>query len=380
MMMKKIILICSIILSFGLYNVQAQETQEEKDLIKLAVEISNQLYKSNYTFYDELFDIDAFLDRVFINDAGLSTYNADFKEGFKSTFTWGREFVNHTKKGGLYEPISFVVDENDYYVTFSLFGNEGLNYHELLFNKVDDQYRIVDVYVYSNGENLSETIKYFYLGGIESSGLLNQLSGKSKSFVKEMESILNLKTLLNAGKYKELNTYLEQASDAFKNTKMYYSLKTSALVGLGDSEAYYAFLRANSSVGVPTSFLTNIDLFFLESDWPAYQENINILDNFVGGDPVLNNYRGNGFLTNGNIKEAKIAYQQLYDDFPDYSYGVIGLLNTGLESGDVPTSITAMRDLYDRFGFTKQDLENAINSYPAIKNAEKVQAFIAALQ
>ena len=358
----------------------AQETDEEKELIDIAVQISNEMYKGNHTYYDDLFFLDSFLNRVNINDPSLKKINKEFNSGFKSTFAWGKELYKNVKAGGLYEPVSFTSVENSFYVTFSQFGNTGLNYHEVEFKRIKDAFRIVDVYVYLNGENLSETIRLLYLGVIEQGDKMDNLKPQNKAYLKDIGTILDFKTLADSGKFKELNEYLELTSPEFKQSKLFYNFKIQALNGLGDTEGYYQYLRNNSSIGIPSSFLTSIDLLYLEKDWDAFQTNLNLLDEFVGGDPVLNNFRGNGYLFKGDFDNAKKHFQQVYDDFPDYSYGVIGMVSTALEQGNAKDCVNALADLHDRFGFTVTDVENIVAEYPAIRKSADYKKYIASIK
>jgi hypothetical protein len=341
--MNKIVRILILFILTGI-NVTsyAQDTAEEQELIDLALQVSNELYKGNFSFYNELFYLDSFLNRVvFADEKELRTFNKEFNQGFKSNFSWGKDLNAFVNAGGLYEPVSFTTLKDSYYITFSMFGNTGLNYHEVEFKRIKGKLRIIDVFVYLNGEQLSESVKMAYIGAVDRMDLLSTLNGSSQSYMKDMSSILDFKTLVDAGEFKKLNVFLEQTTDAFKQTIFYYNFKVAALNGVGDMEAYYDFLKNNRSIGVPSSYLTNIDLMFLEKDWPAFQDNLNQLDEFVGGDPILNNFRGNGFLNAGDFVNARKSFQQVYDDFPDYSYGIIGLLSTGLELGDADLCVNS---------------------------------------
>ncbi len=377
---KSNVFILAILMSLVGLFCNAQDTAEEKELIDVAINISNELYKGNYAYYDELFYLDSFLNRVNIDDPALMKINKEFNNGFKSTFSFASILGEEVKAGGLYEPVSFTTLGNSFYVTFSQFTNKGLNYHEVEFKRIKDKFRIVDVFVYLNGENLSETVKLIYVGVVDKGNVLDQLMGRNQAYLKDVSALLDFQTLATAGKFKELNQYLEKTTDGFKQTKFYYNLKIQALSGLGDTDGYYAFLKNNSSIGIPSSFLTSIDLLFLEKDWEGFQTNLNLLDEFVGGDPALNNFRGNGYLYAGDYLSAKKHFQMVYDDFPDYSYGIIGILSTGLEQGDAKTSVNAMADLYDRFGFTLTDLENIVATYPVIKESTEFQEYIGSLK
>ncbi len=374
------VLILFVVLSFIHIPLKAQETADEKELIDVAIKVSNEMYKGNYSYFDNLFFLDSFLNRVVLDDPSLRGFNKDYKKEFKSNFSWANELHAIVKAGGLYEPVSFTITDDSKYVTFSQFSNNGLNYHELEFKRINGELRIVDVFVFLNGETLSETIKYLYLGLVNQGGFIDRLTGKNKAFLKDVSAILDFQTLAKAGEFEKLNEYLELTTDGFKQSKIYYNYKITALNGLGDTKSYYEFLKNNSSIGVPSSFLTSIDLFFLEKNWDGFQTNLNLLDEFVGGDPILNNFRGNGFLADGKYEDAKVHFKQVYDDFPDYSYGIIGLLSTGLEQKDANLCVNALADLYDRFGFTITDVENIVQSYPAIKNSSDFKEFLAAIK
>lgn len=358
----------------------AQESKEDKELIDLAIQITNEMYKGNYAFYDNLFYLDSFLNRVVLQDPALKKINKEFNTGFKSTFTWGQELSKQVKAGGLYEPVSFTSQDQSYYITFSQFGNSGLNYHEVEFKRIKGNLRIVDVFVYLNGENLSETVRLLYLGLVDQGNLFDKLLGNNKAYLEDVSALLDFKTLADAGKFKELNEYLDKTTPSFKQSKFYYNFKIMALNGLGDTEGYYEFLRNNSSNGIPSSFLTSIDLLYLEKDWEAFQVNLNLLDEFVGGDPIINNFRGNGYLFEGDFVNAQKHFQQVYDDFPDYSYGVIGLLSTGLEKGDAKVCVNALADLHDRFGFSVTDVENVVAEYPVIKKSKEFKDYLSSIK
>ena len=380
--MLRTLYVTTLIFIFGIsQTISAQNSKEDQELIDLALKISNELYKGNYQFYDDLFYLDSLVGRVLIDDGTteLAQFNEGFTTGFAGSFTWAKSFYKIIAEGGLYEPVSFTTEGSSSYITFSQFSELGLNYHELELKKIEGKLRIIDVYVYVNGEPISETLRLTYLSILKQSEIGQRLEGDSKSYLNDVASILDFNTLVSAKEWGKLDGFLEQTSDAFKQTKFYYNFKVLALSGLGDYEKYYEFLKENASIAVPSSYLTSLDVLTIEQDWPALHQTLNTLDDFVGGDPILNNFRANAFLSAGDFPNARASYQLVYDDFPDYNYGIIGLLTVGLESGDAALSVNSFVDLHDRFGFTKEDIQNIAASYPVVNESAEFKKYVAGL-
>jgi hypothetical protein len=259
-------------------------------------------------------DWDAIIDKA-TSDAGLENelFRQAFVRGAKKTAN-GPEFVRQLsdvmKNGGslTFLRVRTAADGSKRAVLRLLLPDGAVNYHEMLISSdAGGLIRVRDIYVYTNAEFLSETMRrMFFFSLSQDPNTLQKLTGKKNPFLEHVEDYKQMLQKVREGDGKGAEELYRRLPEETRKQKSVMLAHVFASSKLGDDAAYLKAMDEMRHLfphdaGVD---LMSIDAFILKEKWPEALAAIDRVDVAVGGDPYLDVFRSNVHLRAGDTKKA----------------------------------------------------------------------------
>ena len=275
--------------------------------------------------------LDSLLDRsllaVTINKQLGTTLTAQFGKDVRNAldrFRWGPETIG---KDNIYQLIRAYEQEGAQHLVFRMFGTAGLSYHDHVLTRTRKGIRIADMYIYTTGEHLSQSLAKSMKAILVTEDLTTQFS---KDINQMGEHIRNGDGESAWVAYQKLPPNIRK-----EKAVMMFSLKIGQLLGLTDPRYLTILTQYETAYGhEPGSGLALLDAYFLRKDWDKALLAINRLDAAVGKDPFLDFFRANIFTAQQQYAEARPLLEQLHRAMPGYQTGFLELLANTLLTGD----------------------------------------------
>ena len=336
---------------------RAQEPMADPS-VQFAHEVEATIARRDASFLDGSFDRNAFYDRITGGIDAPDGFARGFRSSFDKSFTFGeRVLMTALKDGGTYQFLR--IRENPKRALFRLVSGEGaLNYHELeLVRTPSGAVGVQDVYVYTTGEYLSETVKRIYLSGVAQAnrGFLERLQGKDELLIKHLEEVQTMSQAMQSGEGAKALSIYRALPPELQRQKIILLTRIGAAAQVDDTEyeramaAYQeAFPRA------PELALIVFDRYFLKGEYAKVLELLDQLETSVGGDPYLDVLRSSTFTAAGDLQRARAVSEKAVAAAPDMENAYFALLNVGLAFDEHALTADTLDRLSERFGYTWQ--------------------------
>lgn len=336
----------------------------DAEAVAFAKKFESAIKTKNTLGLKDLFQEQIFAKRI-ADAAGESTSTASLKaiadEIRKKNFA--REIVNNIGKEGDYEFIRHYTKDSKHHLIFRLYGG-GLNYHDMEIVKTNDRIQLADMFMYTSGENISQTI----------ASSVEALTGATKGSKSKMEdyaqSIAKIKILISSQQYRKAKEEYDALPQRLRQEKMFMIMNIQACSEL-DEETYKAALdefqaRYKDDAG---SQLVLIDSYFLKADYPKALEAVNIIDKAIGGDVFLEYYRGLIYKQMKEMDKAIASLEKLNQKMPLFSDGTIELVAALIDNKNETRAAEIVRAYQQNDDLDQKKLYTIAILYPAF--AEK---------
>ncbi|HKO54279.1 MAG TPA: hypothetical protein VJ276_00295 [Thermoanaerobaculia bacterium] len=261
-----------------------------------------------------LIDWDALIDKA-TSDAGIENelFRQAFVRGAKKKAN-GPEFVKQLsdvmRNGGSLHllRVRTAADGSKRAVFRLLLPDGAVNYHEMLISRdAAGAVRARDIYVYTNAEFLTDTMRrMFFFSLAQDPSALQKLAGRKNPFLEHVEDYKQMLQKLREGDGKGAEEMYRRLPEETRRQKSVMLAHVFASSKLGNDEAYLKAMdemrRAFPHDGGVD--LMSIDAFILKQKWPEALAAIDRVDAAVGGDPYLDVFRSNVLLRSGDVKKA----------------------------------------------------------------------------
>lgn len=235
-------------------------------------------------------------------------------------------------------------------------GTNGLNYHELIVEpNAAGELKLVDMFVYTTGENFSQTLRRIYL----QSAL--QLGKNANAMPPGLEGMLKMQAQVKAGDFAgALATYDALPPEAKKQRII--QLQRVGAAAKGDQATYAKVLDEYLTTfkGDASADMIALDSLYMKKEWPAFLASIDRLEKQVGHDPFLDVYRANAAIGQGDTATAKkIATKALAEEPSIFELADV-LLTQAIADKDYPAvKVYALHIEQNCPRFRFGDLKNA---------------------
>lgn len=361
------------------------DTINDAKVIDFANKLQNTLYKLDPSFFLDNFNSVLFTSKVIMNDSvslknkGIQIFNKAFENGFIKKFdAFPAKIIETIKSGASYDVVNYYYDtfEDKYHLLFRTYSeNDGLNYHDYQLNYTNEKFSIEDIYIYTTGEYVSDTIKQLYMINLPKTLIENMDYTERR-----MNSILffyEYKELMEQKKYKEAYNLLSNLEGNIKNQKVIYIMKiqvASAINEIYYMEAIDELLKKFPND--PSTQLMAVDYYVMLKDYNATLAALDALQTATN-DSFVTFMRGNLSWEFNDYKSAEKAYKATMQEYPNFENVRLNLVYMYDEAKMFEPCMKMLDDFIAKDYYTKQDLINFIdNTTNKLQNISTAEIYL----
>lgn len=239
-------------------------------------------------------------------------------------------------------------------------GTGGVAYYELVLGRPGGgKLRAVDLYVYTTGELVSQTLRraYLPLAAHDTRGLLDRLAGRDQDLFKHFPKFQKMAEDANAGRNREAIAAFQALPASLKADKNALILRLRAAIALGGddySAAIDDFQAAHPND--PALDLILIDGYSLKKRYDKAIARVDRLDERIGGDPYLDVLRAGLLMEKGDLPAAEEAARRATQREPALLEGFWTLVAISLKERAFDKTLALLRSIEADFRLTFGDL------------------------
>ena len=351
-------------------NFAVNDTINDAKVIAFANTLQTSLYKLDTKFFLESFDSESFADKVLMNDEeslknkDIQAFNEAFKNGFLKKFDiFPVKITQSIEKKASYDVVNYYYDELEkkYHLLFRTYSdNDGLNYHDYQLNYVAKKFKIEDIYIYTTGEYLSDTIKQLYLINLPKT-YVDGIEEKGNRW-NNILFFYSYQKLITQEKFKEAYDLLSNLEGDIKEQKVIYIMKIQVASAI--SEVYY--MEAIDELlkqfpNDPSTQLMAVDYYVMLKDYNATMAALDALETATS-DTFVEYMRGNLSWEFNDYEAAEKAYKATMQEYPDFEAARLNLLYMYDEAKMFEACIAMLDNFIANDFYSKQDLINFIDT------------------
>ncbi|NJN50221.1 MAG: hypothetical protein HC798_03365 [Polaribacter sp.] len=335
--------------------------------MQIGYAIDSTLYNGDKAYINSIFDVKTLVENILDKSDNkiVEEFNEGFVKGFNNKFDFGTLILNELNEDTNYDFITYFYEDETYFLTFRLFSEDGLNYHEYKLVKENDVYKIVDVYFYLSGEYFSETLQGIYFQSLN--GVLNSENNSySNPFTEDLIKLSLVKKQMQKGDYikaKEIFDSISEKSQLQKPFLIIALLITSNL----DEKLYINYIQKYETnyPNDPSLYLVSLDGYVLKGEYKKALELVDLLDESVGGDNFLDLQRSGLHLLDKNYEQALVYGKKLLENYPNYIDAYVNMITINIEYGKDADAIDAIEIFMKQFELDKETMKVAFEEdYP----------------
>jgi len=356
--MRKSLLLAASLLFLKTGEAQRPITSEEAKAAALRIEVVTN--NGDPGALNRFFYIDSLLGRMATKSHSMQ--DPEFRRGFTESFSksfasYGARIVGSIRMGN-YRLLREYESGGTRHVVFRMFGTSGLNYHDYSLFRLKDSIKASDIFVYTTDELLSSTL----------AKLTDMMDNSIESTPELASAIMSMNEQNNKKNYLGVKEQYNKLSDKFKQNKAIQMIYIAACHQLGTQlyeEAIEHFVALFPNV--PSGYLMMIDLYFLRKEFDKGMAAIDKMDRLLGGDPVLDYFRGNFYKLSGKAAESLTCYERVYRFDPTIASDVLALAMGYEDAGEKQKAKTVIADFKKTGAFHAADFSDLFTKYPDLK-------------
>ncbi len=323
-------------------------TKEEAKEFATKLEVS--VRKRETAFFNEAIDKKEMLKRADFPESGDSR---SFRKGMERGMQMGDNIDKSLTAKGTYSLVKQYEKDGRQHLIFRLYDNGSLNYHDLELIHLGEEVKIADIFVYTTGQLLSETLHGVF---VQMKGMMDKNSGLSADdeWVRRMPEI---RTLLTQEKYQEALDLYEQMPVSVKNIRAMQIVHIEICSGM-DMEQYDNALKQYQTLypNEPNMNLLMIDGYIMHKEFDKALEAVNALDKQINTDPMLDYYRYLCYNLLDDQPKGIASLEKLMKTMPDFEEGAIELIATYLQVKDYDKARPLIKKFRARASFNQATL------------------------
>lgn len=299
-----------------------EEEQFDFYFYLIADSIMTAVFENNNACLDLMFDMDAFLEKILIKkpeDTFITNWNNEFSKGFGKKFKFSNWIINTADLPYLDYVNHYVGIDEEVHIILRKYG-DGMTYLDLQMEWINEEYKITDVYSFSSGETISETIKnnYSILMKEEIKRLFPDSKFNSTGItIEDFRNLNKIEELRKTRGYQEAFELLDKISEEAMQLKSFKMAKVLITAELDEKDYLEAMTEyENAFPDDPSLYLMALDKYFLMEDYDKALTYVNKLDVKVGIDIYLDYYRANIAMAQNDLGKAEKYLDDLLIEFP----------------------------------------------------------------
>ena len=345
---------------------------DHDELIAFAKQLESSISSGNPYYFNLCFNTEAIINKA-VNPKENTSDNAfvqGFVDGVKQEFDLGTEIINEIGSEGSFSFIRAYQQNGKSKILFRLISDYGVDYHEYEVESQEDKIMIVDGYIFTSAQSISNTFGLIYTEYLLSSYRMTETR-------KDRDPVKKIYRLASSGKNLKAFKKWEKLPATIR-----YS-KTNQLLGINLAKqlnkniyfgTYAEFLKHFPDE--PGKYFVPLDGLIKHGYYKAALENIDKLDEIVQEDPLLNVLRANIYLELGNVNIAEDYLCQVIDSMPEFESGYISLLDIYLREKEFAKVTELLDKIILTFEAGKEDLMPFFDNHPDFINSAEYQNWI----
>lgn len=324
-------------------------------------ELEKHFEDGDKQYFVSMLDFSGLVDRLAPDDGAihseLRAHYAEFEKGFVTSLSAGIKRIESFKCLRVKH-----VDSESRWLCRIVTTNGGLTYAEMILGRVPAGVRIVDMYYYTTGETVSQTVnRLFVLPAIEShKSLLDRLFAPKSDFIRTYPQWSEMVRNADGQPQKVLDTY-KALPPSVQKEKLILLTELQAALHV-DQEVYRQGLELWRSTypNDPATDLLSMPVFAEKKQFQDALTCAERLNTVIGGDAYLDYLRGQFNLALGNTEKAKDLLTHAMDAEPSLSQPYLLLAETLCHDQQFSAAVTVLDKLCTAKSIHRPDLAKII--------------------
>jgi tetratricopeptide (TPR) repeat protein len=323
-----------------------------------ATKIEASVGRRESGFLDEAIDRKKLLSRAHIPNEGNS---GDFKRGLNKGMNIGSTLIAALNHKSTYQLVKQYQKQDTFHLVFRLYTDGSLNYHDFELTRTDGEPRIADLFIYTTGENLSQTLHSLYV----------QFSAKMKdeSYFSAndewLQKLPDIRQLMSAGKYREASGLFNKIPADVQKGRTFQILHVEIGSGLTNDE-YSAAIEEYKRLfpNEPNMQLLLLDGYVLHKEYDKALNAVNELDKQINKDPLLDYFRYLIYVLLENKPSAKESLERLVKNMPEFEAGNYELIRTYLDENEFEKARPLIEKFRNKSSYDQSSLQTLLLMHP----------------
>lgn len=333
----------------------------KEEATTFAESLENSISKREPEFFNTAFSADALIAEIEKRSAkGLSSADKRaFREAARTKINMGSQLITIMNESATYSLVKQYDTLNEQHLVFRLYDDGSLNYHDIKMVREKGKIKIGDMFVYTSGEYLSETLSVFF----------DQMTQESDKDAKlAATAIKEIKSLIQRNKSREALELLESLPSNIRSLKPMQIIRIQAAMNLDDDSIYVKAIDDFRSLYPDNAkmSLLLIDGFILHAEYDKALAAVNSLDSMINKDPLLDYYRARCYKLKEDKAAARVYLQRLQANMPSFVPGAIELVYDYCAAKEWSMAADLLKKTSRYKYFRKQYVDEITEMYPEI--------------
>lgn len=355
-MIRLLKILVIIFISLNFFSAKLKAQVQTDTLFNIGVLIENSISQGDTGTFENLFNKESFIQRFFYYDSLNNFLLLDSSSYFaiNNNLDLPKTILTQIQNTGYYNFIKYYIEGDYAHILFRYYNDGSINYHLYLLTKIEDEYKIIDLFVFFTGEYYSKTLFNLFQNLFDNYGNINNLSFQSENDITEIRI---LQTHIRNENYQYALNQYNRLSEEFRNSKqmmLYRILITQNLSEDEYSKTLFEFQELFPND--PSLYLLSIDGYILQKRYEDALESIDSLDSQLGGDDFLDYYRGNIYYLKRDFEKAEIKYSSLVNNYPNFYDAYESLLFLYIEQEKNAQAVSVLENITTKFSLPKEQL------------------------
>ncbi len=339
----------------------------EKELTSYSKRLEKRFKEFPNDVFNDQIDVDYLFERIY--EAGLpkSLTDVSIKKNLSDNIYQLTYRMGLQMKEGYSDFLQLDVENSE--ILYRLYDSEGLNYFRfyVVYDRLERQAKIGDIYVFSSGEYLSQTLARIFMSSMVSSNLLNKEYAEEKT--EALVQLNKARGLMASGDYLLAKKTLDSSWVNFDDKKTWHLINIQCSLMI-DSATYVRAVEdfASNFSDDPSWLIQGIDYYYTIEDWDKAKGLVAQLREQVGDDAILDSFEADIEWSMGNTRRGLELINKAIKKMPEFDGFYYSKFVLEGQQGNFEAVYQTLKILYDKFDVPVEDMD--FNLFPDFKQTK----------